>query len=90
MFFLIIFKIFKQGSANIYSTGRVIIQNPTCRISMPFIIRNWRLLPKSINIPLENNVLLAEVDNHMILSSYTVSTNSFYHHRKVTGGQPSV
>ena len=37
-----------------------------------------------------NNALLAEVDNHMILSSYTVSTNSFYHHRKVTGGQPSV
>jgi len=37
-----------------------------------------------------NNALLAEVDNHMILSSYTVSTNSFYHRRKVTGGQPSV
>ena len=42
------------------------------------------------NIPLGNNALPAEVDNHMILSSYTVSTNSFYHHRKVTGGQPSV
>lgn len=44
----------------------------------------------SINIPLVNNALLAEVDNHMILSSYRVSTNSFYHHRKATGGQPSV
>lgn len=44
----------------------------------------------SINIPLVNNALLAEVDNHMILSSYRVSTNSFYHRRKATGGQPSV
>jgi len=57
---------------------------------MPFILSNWRLLPKLINIPLENNALPAEVDNHMILSSYIVSTNSFYHHRKVIAGQPSV
>ena len=37
-----------------------------------------------------NNALPEEVDNHMTLSSYTMSTNSFYHHRKVIGGQPSV
>ena len=40
-------------------------------------------------LPLVNNVLMVMEDSRTVLSSCTMSTNSFYHHRKVTEGQPS-
>ena len=37
-----------------------------------------------------NNAQLVKVDNHSFLSSYTMNTDSFYLHRKVTEVLPSV
>ncbi len=43
-----------------------------------------------VNIPHLNNVQLGVVDNHTVLSSYTVNTDSSYLRRMVIVMQPSV
>lgn len=42
-----------------------------------------------ISVPVVSNALQVKVDNHMILSSCTMSISSFCRHRKGTVGLPS-
>ena len=51
-------------------------------------IHNNKIINKII--PLVNNAQMVKVDNHSVLSSYTMNTDSFYLHRKVTEVLPSV